>query len=250
MYGRAYQLINIPTENLNSASGGVAFAALSRLQDDPNRFKNYFLKGYSVVLAMTLPITIACALFANDIILVILGPKWKEAIPIFQLLTPTILVFALINPMWWLLSSMGLLGRSMKIALVIAPLMIAAYVIGLPYGPTGVALAYSAVMTLWLVPHIAWSIHGTMISSRDILKASGQPFLSAIVAAAIAFAVQFFYSQSFSPFPRLLLGSGILLVSYLWMLLYVMGQKDFYLDLLRGLMKRSSVGEKKSVAVL
>jgi len=250
IYGRAYQLINIPTENLNSASGGVAFAALSRLQDDPPRFKNYFLKGYSIILAMTLPITIACALFANDIILILLGPKWKEAIPIFQLLTPTILVFALINPMWWLLSSLGLLGRSLKIALVIAPLVIAAYIIGLPYGPTGVAFAYSSVMTLWLVPHIAWCIHGTMISSRDILKASSQPFVSAIVAAAFAFAAQFFYGQLFYPFPRLLLGCGILVLLYVWMLLYVMGQKTFYLDILRGLKKRSSVGEEESAAVL
>jgi len=249
IYGRAYQLINIPTENLNSASGGVAFAALSRLQDDPNRFKNYFLKGYSVVLALTLPITIACALFANDMILIILGPKWKEAIPIFQLLTPTILVFALINPMWWLLSSMGLLGRSLKIALVIAPLVIAAYVIGLPYGPTGVALAYSTVMTLWLVPHIAWCIHGTMISSRDILKATSQPFLSAIVATALAFAAQILYGESLSPFPRLILGGGVLLASYLWMLLYVMGQKAFYLDLLQGLRKHSSFVEKESVEI-
>ena len=249
MYGRAYQLISIPTENLNSASGGIAFAALSRLRDDPHRFKNYFLKGYSVVLALTLPITIACALFANDIILTLLGPKWKEAILVFQLLTPTILVFALINPFSWLLYSIGLVGRSLKIALVIAPLVIAAYVIGLPHGPTGVALAYSAAMTLWLVPHIAWCIHGTMISSRDILKASSQPFLSAIVAAAVAFAAQFFYGQSFSPLPRLLLGGGILLIVYLWMLLYVMGQKAFYLDLLQGLRKRSSVGEgKESVA--
>ena len=35
IYGRAYQLINIPTDNLNSAAGEVAFSALSRLQDDP-----------------------------------------------------------------------------------------------------------------------------------------------------------------------------------------------------------------------
>ena len=36
-----------------------------------------------------------------------------------------------------------------KMGLVIAPIMIAGYVIGLPYGPKGVALAYSAVMLLW-----------------------------------------------------------------------------------------------------
>src|SRR5437667_6702408 len=68
LYGRAYQLINLPVENLNTAAGEVAFPALARLQEDPVRLKRYFLKGYSMVLALTVPITIACALFANDLI--------------------------------------------------------------------------------------------------------------------------------------------------------------------------------------
>ena len=79
IYGRAYQLINIPTDNLNSAIGGVAFSALSRLQNDPVRLKSYFLKGYSLVISLTIPITIFCALFADDIVLVVLGPKWTDA---------------------------------------------------------------------------------------------------------------------------------------------------------------------------
>jgi len=37
----AFQLINIPIENLNSTASGVAFAGLSRLQDDHARFKSY-----------------------------------------------------------------------------------------------------------------------------------------------------------------------------------------------------------------
>ena len=58
LYGRAYQLINVPTTNLHSAVGGVAFSALSRLQDDPIRFRSYFLKGYSFVNSMTVPISV------------------------------------------------------------------------------------------------------------------------------------------------------------------------------------------------
>src|SRR5215831_12733223 len=49
LYGRAYQLITLPTDNLNSAFWGVAFSGLSRVRDDLDRFKNYFLKGYSLV---------------------------------------------------------------------------------------------------------------------------------------------------------------------------------------------------------
>ena len=75
IYGRAYQLISIPTDNLNGAVGGVAFSALSRLQDDPQRLRAYFLRSYSLVLAFTIPITIAFGLFAQDIVWVVLGPK-------------------------------------------------------------------------------------------------------------------------------------------------------------------------------
>jgi hypothetical protein len=71
IYGRAYQLIRIPTDNLNSAVGDVAFSALSRIQGEPNRLRSYFLKGYSLVLALTVPVTISCALFADDTVLVL-----------------------------------------------------------------------------------------------------------------------------------------------------------------------------------
>ncbi len=235
MYGRAYQLINIPSENLNAATGGVLFAVLSRLQDDPKRFKNYFLKIYSLILSLSLPATIACALFAEDIIYLVLGPKWKDAVIIFQLLTPTILVFALINPTYWLLVSIGMTGRSLKMALVIAPLVILAYVVGLPYGPSGIALAYSVAMSLWLIPHLIWCMHGTMISLRDLVPAVGRPLASAMVAVAFTYIVQSLYVESLAPLPRLVLGCGILLLVYLWMLLFVMGQKALYLDLLREL---------------
>jgi len=244
IYGRAYQLVNIPTDNLNSAVGEVAFSALSRLQDDPSRMKSYFLKGYSLVLAMTLPMTIACVVFADDVVFVLLGPKWKDAVAIFRLLAPTILIFALINPLGWLLFSLGLVRRSLKIALVVAPTIIAAYVLGLPYGPKGVAFAYSAVMALWVIPFIAWCVRGTVVSFRDIVLAVTPPLASGILAGGLAFGVRLACGQSLSPLPRLVLESSVLLVTFLGMLLFVAGQKTFYLDLLRGLKRPSSVKAK------
>jgi O-antigen/teichoic acid export membrane protein len=244
IYGRAYQLINIPTANLNSAAGEVAFSALSRLQDDPVRLKSYFLKGYSLVLAMTMPMTVACALFADDMIFVFLGPKWNAAATIFRLLSPTILVFAIANPLSWLIMSLGLVKKALKMCSVIAPLLILSYVIGLRYGPKGVALAYSATMLLWVVPVIAWSVHGTVISLRDVLLAVSRPLASSIVAALLAFAVRSTYGQPLSPLLRLLLETSVLLITFLGMLLFATGQKALYLDLLRGLRAPSSAKEK------
>jgi len=234
-YGRASQLIGIPVDNLNSAVGAVAFAALSRLQDDPPRLKRYFLKGYSLVVALTLPITIACALFSDDVVTVLLGPKWHDAAEIFRVLAPTILVFAIANPLGWLLGSIGLVNRGLKIALVFAPLIIVGSAIGLPYGPIGVAIGYSAAMVLGIVPISAWAVHGTVISIWDILQALSRPLISSVVAAAIAFGVHLFYGALLPLLPRLLLESALFGATYLGVLLFVVGQKSFYLDLLRGL---------------
>lgn len=243
IYGRAYQLTSIPTDNLNSSIGGVAFSALSRVQDDPQRLKSYFLKGYSLVLALTLPVTIVCTLFANDAILVLLGQKWREAIPVFRLLAPTILIFAMINPFSWLLFSMGLVGRSLKIALVIAPLVITATIIGLPYGPKGVAFAYSTAMTLWVVPHIVWCVHGTMVSVKDVFRAVSRPMISGVVAALLTFLLQLIYGAMLPPLVRLLAGVACFGCLYLGMLMYAMGQKMFYVELVRSLKGRRPVKE-------
>jgi O-antigen/teichoic acid export membrane protein len=247
IYSRAYQLIRIPTDNLNSSVGEVAFAALSRVQDQPERLKRYFLKGYSLVLALTLPMTIACALFADDVILVLLGPKWKAAGVIFRLLAPTILVFAIANPLGWLLSALGLVGRGLKIALAFAPFMIIGTLVGLPYGPKGVAMTYSIVMTVWLIPTIIWAVHGTVISVWDIINAPIRPMVSSFVAAGIAFGVQYFYGPMLSPLPRLAVEGIVLVTAYLGMLLFVTGKRSFYLDLLRG-SKGPTPAEENSLA--
>src|SRR5580704_14487043 len=240
IYGRSYQIINIPTDNLNSAVGEVAFAALSRLQDDPVRLRNYFLKGYSLVLALTVPITCIIGIFPHDLIMVILGSKWNAAVRILQLLAPTILIFAIINPLGWLLFAMGMIKRSLQIALVLTPVVIAGYCLGLRYGPNGVALGFSAAITLWALPHIAWGVHGTPISFGDIMRVMTKPLSSGVVAVALA-AGFLFLCPHWSPFPRLLVGVSVLLAAYTGMLLYAMGQKAFYVDLLQQLLKRSSV---------
>jgi O-antigen/teichoic acid export membrane protein len=233
LYGRAYELINVPTRILNSAIGGVAFSALSRLQSDPIRFKSYFLKGYSLVLSLTLPTTIFCAVLADDIILVVLGPKWTEATLIFQLLAPTILVFGIINPFAWLLQSTGLHQRSLNTSFVIAPLAIGSYLVGIPFGPSGVAAAYSTAMSLWMVPHAIWCVHRTPISLKDLLPSVARPMLSGTAAAVVGVGIQQLTEPIPYPLVRLALAGTAMLAVYAWALLFVMNQKSFYVDLLR-----------------
>jgi PST family polysaccharide transporter len=235
IYERGYRLVNLPTAELNGAVGDIAFSGLSRIQNDPARLRSYFLKGYTLVLSISLPITIFCAVFVDDIIGLLLGPKWKDVAVIFRLLTPTILVFGIINPFAWLLYSTGLQVRGLKIDLMLAPVVVAAYFIGLPYGPRGVAFAYSAAMILWCVPHVLWCLHGTPISPRDVLATAGRPLVAGTAAAAVALVAQFYLGESDAHFWKLLIGGGTVVAIYSWVLLFPMGQKTFYLRLYREL---------------
>jgi len=190
------------------------------------------------VLAMTLPITIACALFADDLVRVVLGPKWIDAAPIFRLLAPTILTFAIVNPLGWLISALGLAARGVRMASVLAPVLIAGYLAGVAQGPKGVALAYSLVMALWCVPAIAWAVRGTVLSTADVLSTALKPLASGAAAAVIAFGASQL-AAGLAPLARLVIEMTILLVSYGGFLLFVAGEKAQYVDLLRGLRKPS-----------
>jgi len=246
IYGRAYQLITLPTAQITAMTGSIAISALSRLQDDPRRLWSFFKKGYSLVLAMTIPISIICALFPAELILVMFGSKWSEAIPVFRLLVPTVLAFAIINPTGWLLVALGLIRRSLYLALVIAPLVIAGCVIGLPYGAEGVALGFSVSIGLWVVPHLVWCFHGTGVTFREVLPVIGRPLISGAVAAMCTLGVLAVTGRSQSNLLTLILGSALFFSVYLYVLLFVFKQIGFYVDIFRSL--RQPAGQE-TVAV-
>jgi PST family polysaccharide transporter len=237
IYGRAYQIASIPSEDVTAAVTGVAFSALSRLQDDPPRFRTAFLRSYLLVISITMPVALFLAIYADDIVRVLLGPQWGGSAETLRLLSPTVVIFAIINPLGWLMFSAGLVTRSLCISLVIAPLVITAYFIGLPYGPNGVALAFSIAMTLWLLPHLMWSLRGTIVSLTDLVRSASRSVLAAGAAAMIALCVQLYWGGLPSPILNLLLGAAIMGAIYIGLLLFVLGQKELYVDLLRDLRK-------------
>jgi O-antigen/teichoic acid export membrane protein len=233
LYGRAQTLIMVPVDSLNATVGDVAFAALSRARGDQQRLRRYFLKGYALVVALTVPLSIACALFSDDLIAVALGAKWADSAEIFRLLAPTILVFSIANPLGWLLNALGLVKRSLKIALASVPLVMVGAALGLPYGPSGVAIAYSAVMLLKVVPLTAWALHGTPIRLSDIFGVLRPPLASSLVAAGCAYAVHLLLGPTLAPLPRLVVDVALFSAVYAGLLSLSTQQRTLYLDLLR-----------------
>ena len=242
VYGRAYQLATLPVEQWTSTLSGVALSGLSAVQHDPERLSRSFLKAYSMLLSVTVPIAIACPLFADEIIRVLLGEKWMEVAPIFRLLAPTSLVFALANPLSWLVISTGRMGRAVSMTAVTTPVVIVGILLGLSHGSFGVAMGYSGAMLVIIIPIAAWAKQGTGITWSGLLAASRAPFLAGLLAGSVGLAAKVSFGGALAPIPMLALGLALVLGVYASALV-AMGQKNLYVDLFSELFRRTKPQE-------
>ena len=238
LYGRAYQLANLPVQQTIDSVGGVAFPVLSRMQNDPERLRRSYMKFHSVVVSMMIPVVIGCLVFADQIVGAVLGSKWIGAAPVLRLLAPTVLVFAVVNPLQWLLKATGQFARSLKISFLLAPVVILGIVAGLRHGPPGVAIGYSTAMLLLWGPLVALAKYRTVVSTADYWDCVKLPMASGAVSGITGWLFLLTFKHSFPAIALLALGLALMGTIYVLILL-MLGQKEMYLDVLRQLRQRN-----------
>jgi O-antigen/teichoic acid export membrane protein len=152
LYSRASALLIRPLEQFLTPISAVFIPALARLQSQPERYRIAFLRVYEAMLLIAFLVAGLLLSAAHPLTLVLLGPKWEQAAIIFEGFTIAALCLPLANAAWWLLVSQGR-GRDMLVAQSInSCAMLLSFIIGLPYGAVGVAIAYSAYSLVIRVP--------------------------------------------------------------------------------------------------
>ena len=91
IYDRSNYLSKIPINYYGSATDGVLFSALSRVQSDVQKLKKHFFKFLQISSILFAFVFVSFYVWASEIIHVVLGEKWVDAIPIFR-------IFALMIP--------------------------------------------------------------------------------------------------------------------------------------------------------
>lgn len=239
IYGRAYQLATLPVQQLINAVHTVAFSVLSRMQNEVDRLRRAYLKSVTLIVSLTIPVVISSALFADEIVRVVLGPRWIDSAPVLRLLAPTVMFLALVNPFSWFLRATGRVGRSLKTAFLICPVVILGILAGLRKGPAGVAMGYSTAMVLLFIPIVLWAIHGTGITLGAYFDAVKRPLAAGICGGVVGWLVQRAFHNGLAPVPLLTAELATSSLVYGLMLLFGMGQKDFYFDLARQIRNRN-----------
>jgi PST family polysaccharide transporter len=152
LYSRATALLNRPIDRLIGPIYAVIVPVLSRLQTQPDRYRQAFLQVFE---GLAIAGFIFAALFlplAHPTVSVILGQRWEAAASVFAALTVAAIYLPLSTSTSWLYTSQGR-GRDLLITSVIgACVMIGSFIAGLPFGARGVAIAYSASGILVQLP--------------------------------------------------------------------------------------------------
>jgi Membrane protein involved in the export of O-antigen and teichoic acid len=158
LYSRASALFIKPLEQFLGPINAVFIPALCRLQSQPERYRSTFLRLYEAIALITFAFSGLFLALSRPLILVLLGPKWEQAAVIFGGFTVAALCVPLANASAWLFISQGR-GRDMFVAQSInACAVVLSFVAGLPFGPVGVAIAFSISNLLVRIPIYYFSV--------------------------------------------------------------------------------------------
>ena len=183
LYDRAYKLLLFPLQKITYPLSRVMVPFLSRNINQPERYKRAYFTAVSLILLAAQPGILVGVIFADDVFRILLGVEWLAAAPIFMWLGIAGLVQVMTSTMGWLFVSQGLGRNYLIVGAVTAFISIGSFVIGLPGGAVGVAMAY-AIGDLLLKTPFVWFMAGRRGPVRlpDLLRLA-LPHAIALAAA-------------------------------------------------------------------
>ena len=190
LYTKAYSLLMLPLSQINGPLTAVMVPTLSRLQHQPARFARGYLKGVSLSMMFTAPLTAFLFFWSEEMIHLVLGPQWTAAAPIFRILAIAAILQPLGNTTGWLLIPLGRTDRLLRWKLMTGWLTPLLFVIGvLMYGVEGVAWALVIGVAVVTVPTIWYSARGTAVRVLPVLGVSLRPVVAAVAANLLLIAL-------------------------------------------------------------
>jgi PST family polysaccharide transporter len=186
LYARAYQLMLLPLRQVSAPIAQVAMPTLSRLQTNPERYARFYFTAVSVIAFVAMPFTVSMAILSDELILLLLGPKWIAASSIFRVLALAGLIEPFLSSADWIMGSTGRTDRLLRLAMIQTPLTALSFAIGLPWGAVGVATSYVCCSCMLAIPYLFFALKYAPVSASDVLRALWRP---ACISGAMALAM-------------------------------------------------------------
>ena len=253
-YEKAYYLFVMPVNQLSSPLTNVAVAALSRLRDEPERYRHYYLSAVSMLAFVGMLLSAALTLIGRDFILLLLGPQWGKAGEIFSAFGPCIGILLVYGTHGWLHLSLGRADRWFRWGVVEVIATVCAFVIGLPFGAVGVAVAYGVSFYLLIGPGLWYAGRPINIKLFSLWSVMWRYYVCAVMAGLLSWFVLYSYDLTAgvflgaNVFIRIFVAVALCSVVYLVLVfIFYRGPRPFVqlLSLLREMAPNAFSGAKK-----
>ena len=161
----------------------VAFSAYARIQHDDAATARAFLRTTRAVMVAAFPFYLGLAATAQPLVTTVLGPKWAEMAPVVHLLAlamPFMTLQVLLQPAC---DARGKPGIGVRNGATGAAILTAAFLVGVHWGPVGLALAWLVAYPLYLAASAWRSLPTIGVRVREIADAIAMPLMASLVMA-------------------------------------------------------------------
>jgi len=190
-YKKAYDLFVLPTNQLSAPLTTVAVATLSRLTGDSIQYRRYYFSALSLMAFVGMGLGADLTLVGKDLVLVLLGPQWEESGRIFTFFGPGIGIMLLYYTHGWIHLSIGRADRWLRWGVVELTVTGLLFLLGLPWGPVGIALAWVASFWILTIPALWYAGKPARLGIASVISAVWKyPLASALAGCTSAVIIQ------------------------------------------------------------
>lgn len=181
-YKKAYDLFALSATQLTGPLHNVVLAALSRINQDPPRFKRYLANSLGIVAFIGMAVGVDLTLIGKDVVRLVLGAKWSESGRIFELFGPGIGIMLLYSTICWIHLSIGKPERWLRWTLIESVVTALLFVVALPWGPAGIAVAWSVSFWILSIPAFWYAGRPIGFGASSLIAAVWRYVIAALVA--------------------------------------------------------------------
>lgn len=198
-YKKAYDLFLLPANQLLVPVSDVVLSTLRRLERGSAQYQRYLLNGLSILAFVGMGAGAVLTLVGKDLIRMILGSQWGPAGQIFTFFGPGIGIMLIYGTHGLIHLSLGRADRWLRWVLVELTVTVLLFVLGLRWGPVGVAAAWTVSFWILTLPAFWYAGRPIGFGIKPVVGTVWRYVLSGLIAGCGAAAAERFLLSPAGP---------------------------------------------------
>ncbi len=215
LYTISNSTMKTPIDLIGVVAGKVMFPSLSLIKDDFPRFRSGYLKTVGMLAVFLFPTMLLGYILGTEVIMIVLGEKWVDAIPVFKIFCLVGIIKPLNMTFAWIFMSQGKTKIQLYWFFGSGAVFFIAIFVGSQYGVIGTVLGVlvHAIITTPIHYKIAGSFVGLKFS--DVWRSLKEVFFASILLFFVTFPLYKFLEFRCSMILRVVLCAGLGMAVYL-----------------------------------